>query len=126
VIRRVSWHLVQALLFALRGKWSLPVIEQLENGPRRFVDLLDAFDPPVSETSLNRALHALQERGLVAKETARVPGFAPAVQWALTSDARALLEPLRPVREWAADNGDLLARHAEELARSNSLPAEDL
>lgn len=78
-------------------KWTLLIVRQLLEGPRRFTEI---------EKSLRRAnpkmitarLRELEQAGLVSRTVyAEVP---PRVEYALTERGRALRPVVRALREW--------------------------
>ncbi|WP_436536230.1 winged helix-turn-helix transcriptional regulator [Actinoplanes sp. HUAS TT8] len=91
----------------LADRWTVVLLDQLENGPRRFGQLRDAADG-ISEKMLTQTLRSLERDGFVTRrsDTAKVPQ----VWYLLTPLGRSVLEPLAAVRSWAHQNIDGIER----------------
>src|SRR3954469_9006815 len=94
------------------GKWTLLVIRDLADGRARFCELERSLKG-ISPRTLSLRLRALEEEGIVERETfSEVP---PRVEYALTEKGRALvpiIETMRAYgREWLA--ADCAARVTE-------------
>jgi len=88
------------------GKWTLLVIRDLAEHKARFCELERSLEG-ISPRTLSLRLRALEEEGIVARETFQeVP---PRVEYALTDKGRALvpiIESMRSYgREWLAADG---------------------
>jgi DNA-binding HxlR family transcriptional regulator len=88
----------------ISGKWTLLVIRDLADGARRFCELERSLDG-ISPRTLSLRLRALEEHGVVARET--YPEVPPRVEYALTEKGKALvplIEDMRAYgREWLFD-----------------------
>ena len=90
---------VGQVLSRVGDKWTVMVINELGDGPRRFNELKRRIDG-VSQRMLTLTLKNLVRDGLVSRTaTATVP---PRVDYELTPLGRGLLEPVRALGEWAA------------------------
>jgi DNA-binding HxlR family transcriptional regulator len=76
----------------LGERWTLLVLRELACGPQRFSDLRRRL-PGISSSVLSQRLEALEERGLVGRDTQPPP--APAALYRLTSEGEALRPVLR-------------------------------
>jgi DNA-binding HxlR family transcriptional regulator len=86
----------------LSGKWVIPIVGALAPGPRRHSDLHDALGPQVSQKILTETLRRMEHSGLVSRQVrADVP---PAVLYTLTDLGQSLLDPIRYLAQWAAEN----------------------
>ena len=91
------------------GKWTLLVIRDLAERRARFCELERSLEG-ISPRTLSLRLRALEEEGIVARQT--FPEVPPRVEYALTDKGRALvpiIESMRSYgREWlvAADTCD--------------------
>ena len=90
------------------GKWTLLVIRDLAEGRSRFCELERSLRG-ISPRTLSLRLRALEEEGIVARQT--FPEVPPRVEYALTDKGRALvplIEDMRAYgREWlGADCAD--------------------
>jgi DNA-binding HxlR family transcriptional regulator len=91
----------RSVLERIGDKWSLLLIGILEEGPRRFTDLLH-MTPGISRRMLTMTLRALERDGLVTRTIfAEVP---PRVEYDVTALGRTLSEPVLKLAMWAADN----------------------
>jgi DNA-binding HxlR family transcriptional regulator len=103
------------------GKWTLLVIRDLAEGRSRFCELERSLRG-ISPRTLSLRLRALEEQGIVERQT--FPEVPPRVEYALTTKGRALaplIEDMRKYgREWLC--GDLdIDPDAEELAEGSPL-----
>jgi DNA-binding HxlR family transcriptional regulator len=85
------------------GKWTLLVIRDLADGRARFCELERSLKG-ISPRTLSLRLRALEEEGIVERETfSEVP---PRVEYALTEKGRALVPIIEGMRvygrEWLA------------------------
>ena len=69
------------------GKWTLLVIRDLAESKSRFCELERSLEG-ISPRTLSLRLRALEEEGIVARET--FPEVPPRVEYALTDKGRAL------------------------------------
>ena len=98
----------RSVLDRIGDKWSLLLIGILEEGPRRFTELLRIV-PGVSRRMLTLTLRALERDGLVTRTIyAEVP---PRVEYAVTELGRTLGQPVLALALWAADNQDAILAH---------------
>jgi DNA-binding HxlR family transcriptional regulator len=81
-------------------RWSLLLVDALLDGPRRFGDLLGAFEG-LAPNVLSRRLKALEDAGLVVAEPySRRPLRN---RYALTASGQELAGALRLLAQWGAD-----------------------
>jgi DNA-binding HxlR family transcriptional regulator len=89
------------------GKWTLLIIRDLAEGRSRFCELERSLRG-ISPRTLSLRLRALEEEGIVARQTyAEVP---PRVEYALTEKGRALVPIIEDMRRYGrqwlgADDG---------------------
>jgi DNA-binding HxlR family transcriptional regulator len=87
------------------GKWTLLVIRDLADGRSRFCELERSLQG-ISPRTLSLRLRALEEAGIVARQT--FPEVPPRVEYALTDKGRALvplIEDMRSYgRQWLGDD----------------------
>lgn len=119
---------VREVLARIGDKWTLLVVGQLAEGPRRFNELRRAVDG-VSQRMLTLTLRGLERDGLVRRTVeASVP---PRVDYALTPAGRTLLDPVRGLVAWAEAHRTAIttarqAFDAGEVGRqAPALPSED-
>jgi DNA-binding HxlR family transcriptional regulator len=101
--------LVRRLLDRLADKWTLMVLEVLEqNGTMRFTRLREAVGG-VSQKMLTRTLRQLEEDGLVTRRVHAV--IPPRVDYELTPLGRGLSDSLCDLWRWCS-------RHARDVERA--------
>ena len=79
------------------GKWTLLVIRDLADGRSRFCELERSL-AGISPRTLSLRLRALEEEGIVARQT--YPEVPPRVEYALTAKGRALIPIIDSMREY--------------------------
>jgi DNA-binding HxlR family transcriptional regulator len=110
----------RSVLERIGDKWSLLLIGILEEGPKRFTELLRTV-PGISRRMLTLTLRALERDGLITRTIyAQVP---PRVEYAVTDLGRTLSQPVLALAMWAADNQDaiLANRDAFDVATDDVL-----
>ncbi|MDS7595041.1 helix-turn-helix domain-containing protein [Agrobacterium tumefaciens] len=101
---------IRDVLDRIGDQWSLLVLESLENGVRRFNEILRAIGD-ISKQMLSRTLRRLEQDGFIARTVyAEVP---PRVEYALTDLGRSFLAPMKILVGWANDNhGEIVKARA--------------
>ncbi len=93
------------------GKWTLLVIRDLAEGRARFCELERSL-AGISPRTLSLRLRALEEAGIVARQT--FPEVPPRVEYALTDKGRALVPIVETMRvygrEWLNEDGACFER----------------
>ena len=88
------------------GKWTLLVIRDLAEQRSRFCELERSLEG-ISPRTLSLRLRALEEEGIVARQT--YPEVPPRVEYALTEKGRALVPIIESMRsygnEWLGATG---------------------
>jgi DNA-binding HxlR family transcriptional regulator len=79
------------------GKWTLLIIRDLADGRSRFCELERSLKG-ISPRTLSIRLRALEEEGVVARET--FPEVPPRVEYALTEKGRALVPIIEGMRTY--------------------------
>jgi DNA-binding HxlR family transcriptional regulator len=79
------------------GKWTLLVIRDLTDGPRRFCELERSLDG-ISPRTLSLRLRALEDHGIVERHT--YPEVPPRVEYVLTEKGDALVPLIDGMREY--------------------------
>ena len=101
------------------GKWTLLVIRDLADGRSRFCELERSL-AGISPRTLSLRLRALEEEGIVARQT--FPEVPPRVEYALTEKGRALVPIVESMRlygrEWLNEDGACV----EEPAAAEAQP----
>ena len=100
---------VSEVLARVGDKWTILVVNELGQGPRRFNEIRRALGS-ISQRMLTLTLRGLERDGLVTRTVfATIP---PKVEYALTPLGRSLLVPVSGIGLWARQN-----RAAIEAAR---------
>ena len=104
------------------GKWTLLVIRDLAEGRSRFCELERSLQG-ISPRTLSLRLRALEEEGIVARQT--YPEVPPRVEYALTEKGRALVPIVESMRaygnEWLGAQAEC-AQTAEPVAGEAAEP----
>lgn len=96
--------LVNELIGRVADKWTLLVLEELEdNGVLRFTELARMV-PGISQKMLTQTLRAMERDGLVERTVH--PVIPPKVEYRLTDLGNSLGEAFCGVWHWAGDNLD--------------------
>jgi DNA-binding HxlR family transcriptional regulator len=89
---------VGQVLSRVGDKWTVLVINELGDGPRRFNELKRQVEG-VSQRMLTLTLKNRERDGLVSR--AVTPSVPPRVDYDLTALGRSMLEPVRALGQWA-------------------------
>jgi len=81
------------------GKWTLLVIRDLAEGRSRFCELERSLEG-ISPRTLSLRLRALEEEGIVARNT--FPEVPPRVEYALTEKGEALVPLIEDMRRYGS------------------------
>ena len=81
------------------GKWTLLVIRDLADGAARFCELERSL-AGISPRTLSLRLRALEEEGIVARNT--FPEVPPRVEYALTEKGEALVPLIEDMRRYGS------------------------
>ena len=93
------------------GKWTTRTLYVLSTGIRRPGELRKRL-PGISKKVLTQTLRSLEQSGLVSRTV--YPVVPPKVEYKLTRDGRALIDPIVALVDWAKDNQGRLRRiHAK-------------
>jgi DNA-binding HxlR family transcriptional regulator len=89
---------VSEVLSRVGDKWTILVVSELGQGPRRFNEIRRALGS-ISQRMLTLTLRGLERDGLVTRTV--FPTIPPKVQYELTKLGRSLLEPVSGIGLWA-------------------------
>src|SRR5476651_356191 len=92
---------VSEVLSRVGDKWTILVVSELGNGPRRFSEIRRALGS-ISQRMLTLTLRGLERDGLVTRTV--FPTVPPRVDYELTKLGRSLLEPVSALGLWARKN----------------------
>jgi DNA-binding HxlR family transcriptional regulator len=81
------------------GKWTLLIIRDLAEGCSRFCELERSLEG-ISPRTLSLRLRALEEEGIVARNT--FPEVPPRVEYALTEKGEALVPLIEDMRRYGS------------------------
>ena len=101
---------ISQVLARVGDKWTVLVVSNLGDGPKRFNELRKALGS-ISQRMLTLTLRGLERDGLVTRTV--YPTIPPRVDYELTKLGRSLLEPVSGLSLWARKH-----RLAMEDARS--------
>jgi DNA-binding HxlR family transcriptional regulator len=106
------------------GKWTLLVIRDLAAGRSRFCELERSLQG-ISPRTLSLRLRALEEEGIVARQT--YPEVPPRVEYALTEKGRALVPLIEDMRAYGRRwlGGDCVADADDDAADAVRAEAAD-
>ena len=96
---------VSAILARVGDKWTVLVVRQLSEAPRRFSEIQRALGS-ISQKMLTTTLRGLERDGLITRTVH--PTVPPRVDYELTELGRALRVPLVAVAEWVRANGSAI------------------
>ncbi|GGW13921.1 HxlR family transcriptional regulator [Streptomyces capoamus] len=88
----------RAVLDIVGDKWSLLVVRNLSQGPRRFTELKRAVDG-ISQRMLTVTLRGLERDGILTRTVHNV--MPPYVSYELTPMGRTLRQATAPLLEWS-------------------------
>ncbi len=115
---------VTEILSRVGDKWSVQVVVQLGEGPKRFNELRRLVTG-ISQRMLTLTLRGLERDGLVTRTV--YPTIPPRVDYQLTGLGCSLLKTVRALGDWAIQNRDeiLAARRrfdesGDEVSRQHS------
>jgi len=94
---------VTEILSRVGDKWSVQVVVQLGDGPRRFNELRRSVDG-ISQRMLTLTLRGLERDGLVTRTV--YPTIPPRVEYRLTELGCSLLNTVRALGSWVVENRD--------------------
>ncbi len=90
---------IAAVLAVLRGRWNVFILNDLQQGTRRFGELKKAI-PAITQKMLTQHLRELEEEGLVTR--AVYPQVPPRVEYTLTAHGETLAPVLATLIEWGS------------------------
>src|SRR6185436_11233072 len=110
---------VSEVLSRVGDKWTILVVSELGNGPKRFNEIRRALGS-ISQRMLTLTLRGLERDGLVTRTV--FPTIPPRVDYELTEVGRTLIAPLKQVGSWAIANRDYVegARAKFDAANAGS------
>ncbi|AYL96562.1 winged helix-turn-helix transcriptional regulator [Mucilaginibacter celer] len=117
---KASVTAVRDTLYVLNGKWKLPMLVSLINGPKRFKELqreLEDITPKV----LSKELRELELNGFV---TRTVYDTTPVtVIYARTEYANSLSKVIGELRDWGIQHREHIKKMSREEAEAKKLTA---
>jgi DNA-binding HxlR family transcriptional regulator len=97
---------VSDVLSRVGDKWTILVVGELGNGPRRFNEVRRALGS-ISQRMLTLTLRGLERDGLVTRTV--FPTIPPRVDYELTDLGQTLIGPLKSLFAWATSNRPMIA-----------------
>ena len=92
---------VSEVLSRVGDKWTILVVSELGNGPKRFNEIRRALGS-ISQRMLTLTLRGLERDGLVTRTV--FPTIPPRVDYELTDLGRGLSKPVEALGKWAFDH----------------------
>ncbi len=89
---------VAPVLNRVGDKWSMLIVMNLSDGPRRFSELKRAI-AGISQRMLTLSLRGLERDGLISRTV--TPTIPPRVDYELTQLGRSLQDPVKALGDWA-------------------------
>ena len=110
---------VSEVLARVGDKWTILVVGELGDGPRRFNEIRRSLGS-ISQRMLTLTLRGLERDGLVTRTV--YPTIPPRVEYELTRLGRSLLEPVSGLGLWARQNRAAIqeARRRFDVAATGS------
>lgn len=107
----------RVVLDIVGDKWSLLIVRELRDGPRRFTELKRSIDG-ISQRMLTVTLRGLERDGILTRTVHNV--MPPHVSYELTEEGRSLRAATIPLLEWNdAHLAYIAAARAEYDARTD-------
>ena len=100
-----SCRRVTPVLNRVGDKWSMQVVMNLADGPRRFSELKRELDG-ISQRMLTLTLRGLERDGLVSRHV--TPSIPPRVDYELTELGISLRKPVQALGAWALEHIDCI------------------
>ena len=97
---------VSEVLSRVGDKWTVLVVSELGNGPRRFNEIRRSLGS-ISQRMLTLTLRGLERDGLATRTV--FPTVPPRVDYELTKLGKSLLEPVTGLGQWALKNRPAIA-----------------
>lgn len=94
---------ISAILSRIGDKWSVLIVMELADGPRRFNEIKRDV-AGISQRMLTLTLRGLERDGLVARKV--YDSVPPKVEYSLTDLGRSLRDPVMALGAWAISNRD--------------------
>jgi DNA-binding HxlR family transcriptional regulator len=108
---------VRDVLDRIGDKWSVLILKNLEEGPRRF-GALRRMIGDISQRMLTQTLRDLQRDGLILRTV--YPTVPPSVDYRLTKLGISLMDPLEHLVQWSDRNHKKV--HEARLTFDRSVP----
>lgn len=96
---------VTPVLNRVGDKWSMLIVMNLSDGPKRFSELKRAING-ISQRMLTLTLRGLERDGLVSRTV--TPTIPPRVDYELTEIGDSLREPVKGLGQWALAHIDCI------------------
>src|SRR3990170_1456048 len=96
---------VTPVLNRVGDKWSMLIVMNLSDGPKRFSELKRAI-AGISQRMLTLSLRGLERDGLISRTV--TPTIPPRVDYELTDIGESLREPVKGLGDWALAHIDCI------------------
>ncbi|WP_246770784.1 winged helix-turn-helix transcriptional regulator [Aestuariivirga sp. YIM B02566] len=106
---------VRDVLDRIGDKWSVLILKNLEEGPRRF-GVLKRMIGDISQRMLTQTLRDLQRDGLIQRTV--YPTVPPSVDYRLTKLGQSLMDPLEYLVQWSDRNHQKVRKARQSFDRT--------
>lgn len=106
---------VRDVLDRIGDKWSVLILKNLEEGPRRF-GVLKRMIGDISQRMLTQTLRDLQRDGLIQRTV--YPTVPPSVDYRLTKLGQSLMDPLEHLVQWSDRNHQKVRKARQSFDRT--------
>lgn len=107
---------VREVLSLVGDKWSVLIVVILNDGSRRFSELLHSIEG-ISQRMLTLTLRELERDGLLTRTVE--PTVPPRVHYELTKLGQTLLEPVKALATWAQINHPQILEAQRNFNKNN-------
>ncbi|MBC2670611.1 helix-turn-helix transcriptional regulator [Novosphingobium piscinae] len=108
---------IRTILDQVAAKWTVLILLELHDGPKRFNALLRAL-PDISRRMLTQGLRDLEQNGLLRRTV--FDTRPPAVEYALTALGESLMGPLLGLVDWATTHREAVFAAQRQYQDSQS------
>ena len=111
---------VSAILSRVGDKWTVLVVRQLSDQPRRFSEIRRALGS-ISQKMLTTTLRGLERNGLISRTV--FPTVPLRIEYELTGLGRDLLTPVGALGEWAIRNAERVEKAQDAFDKAQATPS---
>jgi DNA-binding HxlR family transcriptional regulator len=94
---------VELALHIIGGKWKMPILWRVKDGPKRYGELRRAL-PTVTHKMLAQQLRELERDGLISRKV--YPTVPPKVEYSITACGKSVIPAIEILRAWGVSYRD--------------------